>query len=252
MEGYGVGEVARMAGISVRTLHHYDRIGLLRPSLRTLAGYRRYTGADLDRLQQVLGYRELGLGLAEVADLLAGGDPVRHLRRQRDLIRDRMKRLTDLARAVNTTLEALQMGINLTPEERLAVFGGHDPAQYVEEVEQRWADTDAYRESHRRTSSYTKADWERIATEGAAVEHRLASALAAGLPANSAEAMDAAEAHRQHICGSFYDCGHEMHRGLAQMYLADPRFTQHYEDVAPGLAQYVHDAITANADRAGS
>ena len=63
--------------------------------------------------------------------------------------------------------------------------------------------------------------------------------------------MDLAEAHRRHISRWFYDCGYDMHRGLAEMYVADERFAKHYEDVAPGLAQYVHDAITANADRAG-
>ena len=75
--------------------------------------------------------------------------------------------------------------------------------------------------------------------------------MAAGLPADSAEAMDAAEEHRQHISRRFYDCGYDIHRGLAQMYVADERFTAHYEDVAPGLARYVHDAILANAARAG-
>src|SRR5206468_11104917 len=89
-----VGEVARLAGITVRTLHHYDRIGLLSPSERTATGYRVYTASDLDRLHQVLVYRELGFPLEEVATLLddASADPEAHLRRQHALLRDRLER----------------------------------------------------------------------------------------------------------------------------------------------------------------
>ncbi len=81
---------------------------------------------------------------------------------------------------------------------------------------------------------------------------RFVAAQSAGLPADSTEAMAAAEAHRQQISRNFYDCGYDIHRGLAQMYLADERFTKTYEDLAPGLAQYVHDAVLANAARAGA
>ena len=141
------------------------------------------------------------------------------------------------------------MGISLTPEERFEVFGDTDPTQHAAEAAQRWGDTDAYRESSRRTSRYTKADWQRIMAEGKNIETRLAAALAAGLASDSAMAMDLAEEHRRHISGSYYDCPLEMHRSLADMYVQDPRFTAHYEEVAPGLATYVRDAIQANAAR---
>ena len=89
-----VGEVAALAGVTVRTLHHYDRIGLLSPSGRTSSGYRQYAPADLDRLHQVLLYRELGFPLEEVAALLddPAADPAEHLRRQHRLLRDRLER----------------------------------------------------------------------------------------------------------------------------------------------------------------
>ena len=151
--------------------------------------------------------------------------------------------------AVEKAMEARSMGINLTPEERFEVFGDFDPDQHSAEVEERWGDTDAYRESARRTRSYTKADWQRIKAEGQAATDKLLAAMHAGLPADSAEAMDGAEAHRLQIDRAFYPCSYEMHVGLAEMYLADPRFTATYEKVAPGLAQYVHDAIKANAAR---
>jgi MerR family transcriptional regulator, thiopeptide resistance regulator len=251
---YTVGEVATYAGVTVRTLHHYDQVGLLSPSGRTAAGYRLYADADLDRLQQILCYRELGFSLEDIATILDDprNDPVDHLRRQYDLLTDRVERLQQMVEAVRKTMEARKMGISLNPEEMFEVFGEDDPTQYADEAEQRWGETDAYKQSQRRTASYTKDDWVRIKAEGADVERRLAAALVSGKPADSDEAMDAAEAHRLQIDRWFYELSYDMHRGLADMYIADPRFTEHYEKVAPGLAQYVRDAIHANADRAAA
>jgi DNA-binding transcriptional MerR regulator len=251
--GYAVGEVARIAGVTVRTLHHYDEIGLLRPGGRTRAGYRSYHEADLDRLQRILAYRELGFGLDEIAALLDGdGDPMTHLMRQRELVQDRVARLRRLLDTIEKTMEAHAMGIELTPQEMFEVFGEHDPTQYADETRDRWGDTDAYRQSQERTARYTKADWQAMKDQAAAVERGFAELLAAGVPATDPRAMDAAEAHRRQISHWFYDCPPARHRGLGELYLADPRFTRHYEDVAVGLARYVHDAVRANADRQAS
>jgi DNA-binding transcriptional MerR regulator len=246
-----IGEVAALAGITVRALHHYDRIGLLSPSERTASGYRRYTPADLDRLHRVLVYRELGFSLEEVATLLddPDADPAAHLRRQHRLLQERIERARAMVVAVEKEMEARQMGISLTPEERFEVFGENDPAQYADEVEERWGDTDAYRESRRRTASYGKDDWLQIKAEGEDVERRFAEAMAAGIPADDARAMDVAEAHRRHIGRWFYDCPPAMHAGLGRMYVEDERFAAHYEQIAPGLAQYVSTAVQANAVR---
>jgi len=246
-----VGAAARLAGVTVRTLHHYDEIGLLNPSGRSSAGYRRYADADLERLQRILFYRELEFGLDEIKSVMTGGaaDASAHLRRQHAMLLDRIGRLERMVAAVEKAMEAHSMGINLTPEERFEVFADFDPDQHTAEVEKRWGDTDAYRESARRTRSYTKADWQRIKAEGQAATDKLVAAMQAALPADSPEAMDGAEAHRLQIDRAFYPCSYEMHVGLAEMYLADPRFTATYEQIAPGLAQYVHDAIKANAAR---
>jgi DNA-binding transcriptional MerR regulator len=246
-----VGSLARLAGVTVRTLHHYDEIGLLRPTGRSEAGYRRYTGPDVERLQRILFYRELDFGLDQIGDALADpdADTLGHLRRQHALLQERIERLRRLSDAVALAMEAHQMNIPLTPEERLEAFGDFRPEDHQAEVEQRWGDTDPYRESARRTASYTKADWLRIKAEGGAAQDAVAAAMAAGLPPDSEAAMDGAEAHRRQIDSWFYPCSYEMHRGLAEMYLADPRFTATYERVAAGLAQYLHDAILANAER---
>jgi DNA-binding transcriptional MerR regulator len=249
-----VGEVAALAGVTVRTLHHYDRIGLLSPSGRTAAGYRRYSAADLDRLHQVLLYRELGFPLEEVATLLddPSADPAEHLRRQHRLLRDRLDRTAAMVAAVEKEMEARQMGISLTPQERFEVFGDHDPEQYEAEVQERWGDTDAYRESSRRAAAYTKDDWVRVRAEGEDVEARMAAALQAGVAPDSPEAMDLAEEARQQISRAFYDCSPEMHAGLGRMYVEDERFTAHYERRAAGLAQWVSTAVQANAARQGA
>lgn len=248
---YSVGQVAGFAGVTVRTLHHYDDIGLLVPGERSHAGHRRYGDADLDRLQQILFYRELGFPLEEVAALLDDpeADPGAHLRRRYELLTARIEKLRKMAAAVEKAMEARRMGIDLTPEERFEVFGDHDPEQYADEVRQRWGDTEAYRQSQRRTASYTKEDWKRLTEEQDAIHRRMAALLDAGTPAGSEAAMDVAEEHRRFISGSYYDCGHEMHTCLAQMYVADPRFTATYEKIRPGLAAYLREAILANAER---
>ncbi|WP_431679533.1 MerR family transcriptional regulator [Kitasatospora sp. KL5] len=251
MTSYSVGQVAKVAGVTVRTLHHYDEIGLLSPSGRTPAGYRRYEEKDLDRLQQVLFYRELGFPLDQVAAILddRSVSPNEHLRRQRSIIGDRIEHLQELAAAVERALEAQKMGIQLTPEEKFEVFGKDYQESWEDEAEQRWGGTDAWKESQRRTGGYTKADWQRIKAEADGLNARLAQAFTSGTAADSEEGAALAEEHRQHITGNFYECTYTIHRGLAEMYVADPRFTATYDRIAPGLAQWLRDAILANADR---
>ncbi|KAA6214783.1 MerR family transcriptional regulator [Streptomyces albofaciens JCM 4342] len=249
--GYSVGQVAGFAGVTVRTLHHYDEIGLLVPSGRSHAGHRRYDDTDLDRLQQIMFYRELGFPLDEVAALLddPDADPREHLRRQHALLSARINRLQAMVTAVEHAMEARKMGVNLTPEEKFEVFGDFDPDDYADEVRERWGGTDAYKESQRRTATYTKEDWKRLTEEFDAIHRKMAETMASGLPADSAEAMDVAEEHRRFISSGYYDCSYEMHTCLGEMYVADERFTATYEAIRPGLAVYMRDAMLANAVR---
>ncbi|MBZ9642629.1 MerR family transcriptional regulator [Streptomyces sp. PSKA30] len=248
---YSVGQVAGYAGVTVRTLHHYDDIGLLVPSERSHAGHRRYNDADLDRLQQILFYRELGFPLDEVAALLddPDADPRAHLRRQHELLTARIEKLQKMAAAVEHAMEARKMGINLTPEEKFEVFGDKDPEQYADEAEARWGSTEAYAESQRRAASYTKEDWKRMQAEVADWGERYDALMAAGEAPTGERAMDMAEEHRQHICRWFYECPYELHQCLGEMYVADERFKAFYDSMRPGLAEHLRDAITANAAR---
>ncbi|MDO0926462.1 MerR family transcriptional regulator [Streptomyces sp. TG1A-8] len=248
---YSVGQVAGFAGITVRALHHYDGIGLLVPGGRTRAGHRRYNDADLDRLQQILFYRELGFPLEEVAVLLddPDADPRAHLRRRHELLTARIERLSRMAAAVEHAMEARDMGINLTPEERFEVFGDNDPERYREEAEERWGGTGAYAESQRRAAAHTKEDWQRLRAEADDWNGRYAALMAAGEPPTGAAAADLAEEHRKHISRWFYPCPYETHRRLGRMYVSDERFRAFYDSVWPGLAEHLRDAILANAAR---
>ena len=250
-----VGETAEATGVTVRTLHHYDRIGLVTPQARSSAGYRLYSDADLDRLQQVVAYRRLGMSLEDIAAVVdaepgsGGAGTRRALERQRDLIEERLTELTRLLAAVDTALEADMTGHQLTPEEQKELFGTGFDDDYAEEAQERWGATEVWAESRRRTRGYGKAEWERVKADTDHANELAAAALDAGLPADSEQAMDAAEAARQVIDRWFYPLDGEFHRGLGDMYVQDPRFTKTYDDVRPGLAQYLRDAIHANADR---
>ena len=245
-----VGQVADRLDVTVRTLHHYDEIGLVEPSERSGAGYRLYTEDDLTRLQHVVVYRRLGFALEEIALLLEQPESVeQHLRRQRAAVSHRLDELRDLVTAIDRAIEKEGSGVRLTREEQHELFGDGFSDEYAAEAQERWGETDAWKQSQRRTAQYSKEDWVQIKAEMDAVNAAFVRAKRVGLPPDSPEAMDAAEAHRRHIHDRFYELSHEFHRGLADMYVADARFTRTYDDQEPGLAQYVHDAIHANADR---
>ncbi|MGG5259950.1 MerR family transcriptional regulator [Phycicoccus avicenniae] len=245
-----VGQVAETYGVTVRTLHHYDAIGLVVPSARTHSGYRLYTEADLARLASVVTYRRLDLPLDEVKDLLDGdGSAEEHLRRQRAVVVSRLGELEELVSAIDRALEREMNEQPATTDDLKELFGDGFSEEYQQEAQERWGETDAWKQSKRRTDSYTKADWEAVKAEQEAVGAELVAAMQAGEPPTSQRAMDAAEAHRAQIERWFYDLDHAFHRNLGDMYVSDPRFTATYEEQAPGLAQYVRDAIHANADR---
>ncbi|MFI9596790.1 TipAS antibiotic-recognition domain-containing protein [Nonomuraea sp. NPDC052265] len=139
--------------------------------------------------------------------------------------------------------------LNLTTDERIELFGDFAHDARAAEAEERWGDTHAWAESARRTSSYTKEDWQRYKSEASALTARLADAMNADVPADGDLAMDLAEEHRTHISRWFYDCTYDIHRGLADLYVSAPRFTATFDRTSPGLATYLRTAILANATR---
>ncbi len=242
-----VGELSRLAGVTVRTLHHYDQIGLLCPSGRSDASYRLYAYEDLLRLQEILVWRQLGFSLQEIQQLLdePGRDRAVALRRQRELVELALERLGATARALDAALAAHD---NATQMKESEMFKDFDPTAYEDEARERWGHTDAYQESARRAARYGEREWAEIRAEADQVVADFAALLQAGEPADGERAHAVAERHRGHISRWFYPVSTQMHRNLATMYVADPRFTASYEKVAEGLAGYVHDAVHSNAD----
>lgn len=248
-------EVSRASGVSVRALHHYDEIGLLRPSARSASDYRLYSDDDLLRLQQILIGRELGLSLEDIKRSL--DDPTfdrrASLRKQRIELAARVERTAAMLRAVDDALALLteegEARMSTSKEEMKALFNGFDPARYERDAESRWGQTDAWRASAQRTSSYKKEDWQRYKAEYDAIMTDAATLAHSGLAPESVEAMDVAERHRRSIDEWFYPCAKEMHASLADMYEADERFAANIDAYEAGLTSWLAAAIRANARR---
>jgi DNA-binding transcriptional MerR regulator len=237
--------------VSIRTLHHYDAIGLLVPGIRSAAGYRLYTDADLFRLQQILIGRELGLSLEEIRRSLDDSrfDRKAALLDQRERLRDRARQTEAMIRAIDVALAALN-GSPIKGEMKMEpLFEGFNPSQYEEEARRTWGDSDAFVESQKRTRGYGVDDWKAIAAEQAAVYNAAYAALQAGKSPADAAVMDIAERHRMTIDRWFYPCSHGMHRGLASMYESDDRFRQSIDTHGAGLTAFLAEAIRANAAR---
>ncbi|MFG2881408.1 MerR family transcriptional regulator [Streptomyces sp. NPDC048297] len=253
--GYSVGQVAAFAGVTVRTLHHYDKAGLLSPSDRSPAGYRSYDDADLARLQQIFFYRELGFPLDEIAVVLR--DPqacaLHHLRSRQRQLREEIDRLERLAEVAEHAIEVQRTGVALTPEERFEVFGEISfDLSYATEAQLKWQHSASYREAMARAGAHTEEDWRQIMSEAADWWEELLAAFDAGEPADGQRATDLAEEHRRHLTRWFTPCPPDMHRRVADDLAADPRafaLLVPPSQQRPGLAAYVSKAIHANAGR---
>lgn len=255
MRTYKISEVASAAGVSVRTLHYYDEIGLLKPSGRTEAGYRLYTDEDLLRLQQVLLQREFGMTLEEVRRWL--DEPGRD--RRAALISQRRK-LVERQAGVVATIKAVDHALSILDEQHRQrskdmttdihhLFEGFDPKKHEAEVKERWGDTDAYKESMHRTKSYGPSEWQTIKDEQTAIYADAQRLHEAGVAPDSEEAMDVAERHRLSIDRWFHPCPKDLHRRLPDLWESDNRFEQNIDKHGAGLTHYLAAAVRANADR---
>lgn len=248
-----VGEAAEIAKVSVRTLHHYDAIGLLGPSGRSPAGYRLYEPADLEQLHQILLFRELGFALPDIHRIMLDPafDRAEALRAQQTLLAEKARRTASMLAAIDTALASAEKGTTMTDQERTDMFGelfdGFNPDDYEVEVRERWGDTEAYKQSAERTKRYTEADWAQIKTEMDENAAAFVALMEAGVPSDSPEAMALAEAKREHISKWFYDCPIEFYVNMAAIWVNDSRFTKNIDNAKPGLATYQYAAVQALA-----
>lgn len=250
-ETWPVGEVARLAGVTVRTLHHWDAIGLVSPETRSGTGYRLYTADDLALVHRVVVFRALGMPLADVASVVRGqSTATEQLRRQAEMLDAEIARLGRMRKSVERMQIMEETGMTITPAEAEEIFGDTWVPEYQEEARERWGDTEQWKQSTARTSRFSKEDWEEVKADTDALHAALGEAVRRGVDPASDEAAALAERHRASI-DRFYDCTYAMQVCLARMYTRDERFTETYEAVAPGLTHWLVAAIGANARRHG-
>ncbi|MFD2794129.1 MerR family transcriptional regulator [Promicromonospora vindobonensis] len=251
-DGLTVGGAASVVGVTVRALHHWDELGLARPSGRTPGGHRLYVAADVARLHRVRVYRDLGVPLPDIAGLLDAptDDAERSLRRQRDQVREHIRDLERSAEALDRLIEARRSGVLLSPEEQVAIFGETWQPTWPLEARDRWGDSAQWAQYAERAADRSPEDWQRIMAQVDVLHGDLAVAVRAGVRPGSEPANALAERHRASL-STYFDCTHSMHVCLGRTYVADPGFRAFYDEIEPGLATWLRDAVDANALASG-
>lgn len=240
---FHIGEAAEILKVSTRTLRHWDAVGLLQPSWRTMTDYRLYTDDDLERGFQILVYRGAGLSLAEISGILAEPATARQaLRRQRKVLVERAGHLRAMMRAVD---ELLERGDTMTAKDKIEMFGGDWPG-YAEEAKGRWGDTPEWEQARAVENSMTTADWQSIKEEQEAFVGMLIDARSHNVAPGSEKAAEVVEKHRETIA-HFYDVPRGRQVLLARMYAQDERFNQTYR----GHAGYLLQLVEAQARQEG-
>lgn len=243
-----VGQLARQTGVTVRTLHHYDAIGLLVPATRSDGGRRLYDRDDMLRLQQIMVYLTLGLSLDEITRILddPGFDRRAALLSQRQAVLAQIEKSRALVRGIDEALAAIE-----APEhediDMSALFAGFDPTMFEDEAKARWGKTDSWDEQARRTNRYSEEDWKRYHKEHAVICARLAELAASGTAPDAPEAQDAARAYAALIDRWFYPCDPSQLSRLADIYDADERFQDTFNGFGAGTADFVIRAFGASA-----
>lgn len=236
---YTVNQLAKLAGVSVRTLHYYDEIGLLKPALVQKNGYRSYNERELLLLQQILFFRELDFPIDEIKHILSSShfDVRRSLQDHRTMIELKKKRLSALIKTIDTTLRKLERPTPMDDQdmkELYDTFGEETIKKYANEVKERWGHTEAYKQSMERASKMTKEDYEKYKHDSDLFMKKVAATMDKGATSPEFQALIAE--HFKSL-STWYEPNFEMYRGLAKMYVDDPRFTAYYENYRKGLAQ---------------
>jgi MerR family transcriptional regulator, thiopeptide resistance regulator len=248
---YKIGKLARISGVSIRTLHHYDEIGLLKPADRTGAGYRVYDADSLLRLQQILINRSLGLSLEAIRRTLDDPDfdLEASLTAQLAQLEQQAENMAAMIRSVKNALDQLQSTQKEQYMDLQNIFEGFDPSQYEPEVRERWGDTDAYAESAKRTMRYGKADWQAIMDEQDAIFKAAAGVFTRGLAVDDPQTLAVVERHRLFIDRWFYPCSIAFQSNLGVMWEADARFAATIDGYAEGLTAFLVTAIRQRSAR---
>ncbi|WZH37854.1 MAG: MerR family transcriptional regulator [Microbacterium enclense] len=246
--GMPVGETAARLGLTVRTLHHWDEIGLARPAGRSAAGYRLYTDDDLERLRRVVVYRELGLDLDAIRAVLdePGGDVAAQLRVQRAQLAHRIDQLQELDEDLERMIEAQERGILLSDDDQRATFGPGWDTRWPGEARDAYGASPQWQQYAERSASRSADDWAAVMQSVSALDAELGAAVDAGTAPGDLAADSLVERHRE-VFSQYFPLTRQMQVHLGRMYAADPRFAAHYDAIRPGLAVWLRDAIEASA-----
>ncbi|MGN0659166.1 MAG: MerR family transcriptional regulator [Emergencia sp.] len=235
-------EFAELTGVSVRTLHYYDEIGLLKPSVVDKQnGYRLYDQHALRRMQEILFYRELDFPLKEIRMILSSPDYDRGkaLKRQKHLLMLKRDRLERLISALDGAMKGEMISMNVFDNSEFEAKRG----EYAREAREKWGDTAAYRESAEKTAGYSADKWKQV---NAAMDEKIAEFAQCrekGYAPDSREAQALVKSWQDFITANYYNCSREILAGLGEMYAADERFRENIDRFGAGTAQFMCDAI---------
>lgn len=233
-------EIAQLAGITVRTLHYYDQIGLLKPAVTEDNGYRLYNEQSLKELQQILFFRELDFPLKQIKQIMQNEsyDEKKTLSKHKQLLKLKRDRISRLIKLIDDTLEVEKVSFK---EFDMTEIDKHRE-KYAQEANQRWGSTDAYKQSAAKTKKYTKDDWQKINDESSQIFEDFAACMRGEEGSKSCDEL--VKLWQQHITKYYYDCTDEILLGLGEMYVKDERFKQNIDNKhGEGLAEFISESI---------
>ena len=245
---YSIQELSRLSGVTTRTLRWYDQIGLLKPSRVAESGYRYYSGAEVDRLQDILYYRALGVELAQIKECLDNPsfDRLAALRGHLAALEMERERLEQLIRSVKDTIGAEERKEIMSDEQKFEVFKqrtvAHNEEAYGAEIRAKYGDKEVD-EANAVVMNLTREQYQEWTDLGREIQERLEAAVRAGLSPESEEGRKVTTLHRRWltITGNRYD--QAKHRGITELYVMDERFTAYYDKQVPGCARFLRDAV---------
>lgn len=244
---YTVQKLASLAGVSARTLRYYDEIGILKPARINFSGYRIYGQREVDRLQQILFYRELGVNLETIKEIMTSPsyDSTKALQEHRVQLLEKRKQLDLLIKNVEKTISATEGRMTMSNKEKFEGFKKQmveeNEKKYGKEIREKYGE-DTVNKSNAKFMDMSQKDYEMVTQLEAQMRENLAKALKIGDP-SSELAQKAADLHKQWLTYYWTEYSKEAHAGLAQMYVDDERFKAYYDKEQPGTAEFLRDAI---------
>jgi DNA-binding transcriptional MerR regulator len=238
---YSIKEIAEMAGVTTRTLRYYDQLGLLKPASLGSNGYRYYDRGSLLRLQQILFYRELDVPLKDIQFIITRPNfqPLNALKSHRDALHNKSQRLDRVIQTIDRTIDSLEGDTNMNDQE---LFSGFDESRYEKETRELWGNTPKFEESQKKWSSFSKDQQEEIKKEGERISRRMVTDHPDPQPSDPG-VQAAIEDYYNYLNKYFFNCEVEFLRGLADMWVQDPRFAVNYERIREGGAAFVREAV---------